>query len=110
MTKKILFFTKPHGVYVAGDVAGFDPAVAAKLSAVAVAYDPEVHDRKNKPADPAATSGLDAKLADLAEREADVLRREAALAGLPAGEAIEPAVKDASKGAGEPPKVTASKS
>ena len=107
MTKKILFFTKPHGVYVAGDVAGFDEVTAKKFAAVAVPYNPEIHDLKKKPADPASAPDVVAALADIAAREAAVTLREAAV-GDPA-ELVDPAVKDGKAAIGEPPKMTGGK-
>lgn len=39
MSKVILEFTKGHGPYVKGDIAGFDPEKAARLKSVTKPYD-----------------------------------------------------------------------
>jgi hypothetical protein len=78
MAKNILKFTKPYGIYVVGDVAGFSDAMAEKLRGVAVPYDKKKHDLK------ADVGGMDPRdlerqLQAIAEREVAVAMREAAL-------------------------------
>ncbi|EBA11788.1 hypothetical protein RCCS2_17706 [Roseobacter sp. CCS2] len=73
-----MFFTKAHGIYVPGDIAGFDPDMAEKLKAVAEKYDPKKHSRK-KPNAEVATAEINARTSELDAREAALAEREAAL-------------------------------
>ncbi|RBO52511.1 hypothetical protein DSD19_14135 [Rhodovulum sp. BSW8] len=81
MTKVILKFRRAHGRYNRGEVAGFAPALAARLTRgedpVATVFDRAAEAQLAAAADPA---GIEAKAADLAEREAALATREAALA------------------------------
>ncbi|NDK36975.1 hypothetical protein [Rhodovulum sulfidophilum] len=82
MTKVILKFRRAHGRYNRGEVAGFAPALAAKLTRgddpVATVFDRAAEARlAAAPVDPAE---LAARAADLAARETALATREAALA------------------------------
>ena len=78
MSKKILKFIAPWGSYVVGDVAGFDPERAKKLAGVTVPYDPKKHslDAEVGKMDP---RDVEAAMQAVADREAAVALREAAL-------------------------------
>lgn len=123
MTKTILKFFKPHGPYVKGDIAGFDPVKATKLKSVARPYDAEAEknlatvtlnmDTKEVQAMIAdAEAEFASKAADLEAREAALAAREAALESKPEDTtetttpAPTPAPDDAKAkkaGKGEPP-------
>ncbi|WP_414896842.1 hypothetical protein [Rhodovulum sp. YEN HP10] len=81
MTKVILKFRRAHGRYNRGEVAGFAPTLAARLTRgedpVATVFDRAAEAQLAAAADPV---GLEAKAADLATREAALAEREAALA------------------------------
>lgn len=93
MSKVILEFTKGHGRYVKGDVAGFDEERAEKLRAVTKPYDEKAKEKV-------------LEIDVLAKREADLARREQELELRLAAEASGDAPKatDASSAkAGDPP-------
>lgn len=81
MTKVVLKFRRAHGRYNRGEVAGFAPGLAAKLTRgedpVATVLDRAAEAALAAAADPA---GLEARAADLAAREAALAEREAAIA------------------------------
>ncbi|MBL3580552.1 hypothetical protein BV509_12320 [Rhodovulum sulfidophilum] len=81
MTKVILKFRRAHGRYNRGEVAGFAPALAAKLTRgedpVATVFDRAAEAQLAAAADPGE---IEARAADLAAREAALAEREAALA------------------------------
>lgn len=84
MTKTILKFFKPHGPYVKGDIAGFDPVKATKLKSVARPYDAEAEKNLATVTLNMDTTEVQALIADaeaeFASKAADLEAREAALA------------------------------
>ncbi|WP_435988539.1 hypothetical protein [Sulfitobacter sp. SH24] len=113
MSKVVMKFFKGHGVYVAGDIAGFEPEKAAKLKSVARPYDEKAEAEQAKQMerigtvearDMIAQAGADfaAKEADLQEREAALAAREAALNANGGVDETTPA-KGKASGKGEPP-------
>lgn len=104
-------FIRAHGVYNAGEVAGFDAQTCANLilAKAAVAYVPE---DQPKDAAPDVLAQLQERMAELDAREAELAAREAAVAGAPApvvadtGKSAdaEGAGKNAAPAGGEPPK------
>ncbi|KQI66962.1 hypothetical protein AN189_18070 [Loktanella sp. 3ANDIMAR09] len=104
MTDKVIMkFTKAHGVYVPGDVAGFDPVRAAKLQAVARPFDPEKDDLRKVSPGGISDAELTAGLQDLAAREAAVAEREAELAAKLAALESAGGAGTGEKTAGDPP-------
>ena len=112
MSKVVMKFFKGHGVYVAGDIAGFEPEKAAKLKSVARPYDAKSEAEQAKQMERIGTAeardmlaqaeaDFAAKAADLEAREAALAEREAALDGGAEGAAT-PA-KGKASGKGEPP-------
>ncbi|MGB1388623.1 MAG: hypothetical protein ACPG61_07025 [Paracoccaceae bacterium] len=97
MSKVILKFTKSHGPYVKGDIAGFDPEKAAKLKGVTVAYVAKAEKAMDAALAKSIADGtfekdaratmdeLERRALDLKEREAALAEREAAL-DAPAGD------------------------
>ena len=89
MPKVILKFEKSHGPYNKGDVAGFEPEKARKLSGVAKPFDAQA-DAEMEAAIAAgaldeevqkAAMALDQREADLKLREEALVKREAAAGG-----------------------------
>ena len=110
--KVILKFTKAHGVYVPGDVAGFEPVTAERFVAaqVAVKFDKAEHGTGKVVGDRGASPELTAALADLQAREDAVAKREAALMAVEAEGAAQKSGKtDSTVENGAPPKTPVSK-
>ncbi len=79
MSKKVtMFFKKAHGIYVPGDIAGFDADQARQLGSAAEKYDPKKHS-KTKPTAEAFDAEMAARTSELDAREAALAEREAAL-------------------------------
>jgi hypothetical protein len=123
MTNKVILkFTKAHGVYVPGDVAGFEPVTAERFIAakVAVKFDKAAHGTGKITGDPGASPELTAALADLNAREVALSKREEALVAAEADRAAvkaggadssvaKPGKTDSTVENGAPPKTPASK-
>jgi hypothetical protein len=113
MTNKVILkFTNAHGVYVPGDVAGFEPVTAERFIAAkaAVKFNKEEHSTGKVVGDPGASPEMTAALADLKEREEAVAAREEALVDVVAGPASEKTGKtDSTVENGAPPKTPTSK-
>lgn len=110
--KVILKFEQAHGVYVPGDVAGFEQATAERFIAakVAVKFDKAEHGTGKVVGDPGASPELTAALADLNAREAALAAREEALVAVEADRAAAKAGKtDSTVENGAPPKTPTSK-
>jgi hypothetical protein len=101
MSKVILQFTKGHGRYVKGDVAGFDSVTAQKLRGVTMPYNAAAK------AAVVEVNALDAREKELAARELDFETRLAAVGGLSAlatePAAGDPPVQGNKAAAGDPP-------
>ena len=89
MKKVILQFTKGHGRYVTGDVAGFEKEAAQKLREVTRPYDTAAKSAV------AESTLLDTREADLVARELELVDRKAA-----AAEVVAPAGKPPAQGGG----------
>lgn len=110
--KVILKFNKAHGVYVPGDVAGFEQGTAERFIAakVAVRFNKDEHGTGKVVGDPGASPEMTAALADLKAREEAVAAREEALVNVVAGQVVEKSGKTDSKVEnGAPPKTPTSK-
>jgi hypothetical protein len=107
MSKVILQFTKGHGRYVKGDIAGFDSDTARKLRGVTMPYNAAANAANMVMAAVEEVNALDAREKELAAREAEFEARVAAAADISAL-ATEPAAGDPpaqgnKAAAGDPP-------